>query len=322
MGRSASASEVERTVSAVAERALHHGAKAGLDALVEAAVGLTGASGAALYAAGRRVAISGLSPPAPARAHPLQMQKDGHTTLVIGEPCVEASDRLILTRLAVLGSALLACREREDAARAEQTRLRWERLRLVELLAHWDRARSRQAHDLRTPLQVIQGYIDMLNRGMAGALTPPMQRYLERISRAASELNVRLQHRPSREKVPAEDLRALLSATFGPGRRAAVRLELPAVPVRIRASRTVLALLVRTLERLLRGVGASEIVLRVEAPESTEAWQLIVQANAERPLSEKARASLERLARGMEARLSVTESPELQVSLLLPRILG
>ncbi|WP_257456129.1 histidine kinase dimerization/phospho-acceptor domain-containing protein [Archangium lipolyticum] len=322
MGRSASASEVERTVSAVAELALHHGARAGLDALAEAAVFLTGVSGAALYAAGRRVALSGLAPPTPARAHPLQMQKDGHTALVLGEPCVDASDRQLLTRLAVLGSALLACQEREDAARAERTRLRWERLRLVELLAHWDRARSRQAHDLRTPLQVIQGYIDMLNRGMAGALTPPMQRYLERIGRAASELNVRLQHRPSRENVPAEDFRVLLSASFGPGRPGDVRLELPAMPVRIRASRSRLELMVRTLERMLRGVRASEIVLRVEAPESTEAWQLTLQARAERPLPEKARASLERIARAMEARISVREDPELEVSLVLPRILG
>jgi signal transduction histidine kinase len=313
---------VERTVSAISERALRHGARAGLDALVEAAVRLTEASGAALYAGDRRVALAGLAPPAPEHAHPFQLLKDGRTTLVLGEPCAEVSDRQLLARLAVLGSALLVAREREDAARAEQTRLRRERLGLMELLAHWERARSRQAHDLRTPLQVIQGYIDMLHRGMAGAITPPMQRYLERIGRAASELNVRLQHRPSREDVPAEDLRALLSATFGPGRRRAARLELPAVPVRIRASRTVLALLVRTLERLLRGAGASEVVLRVEAPEETEAWRLSVQAHTELPLPEKVHASLERIARRMGARLSVSESPQLEVSVLLPRLTG
>ncbi|MGZ3457176.1 MAG: histidine kinase dimerization/phospho-acceptor domain-containing protein [Archangium sp.] len=321
-GRSVSASEVERTVSAVAERALHHGARAGLDALVEAAVRLTETSGAALYAGGRRVAITGLAPPVPARAHPLQLLEDGPTALVLGEPCGEASKRQHLLRLAVLGSALLACEAREDEARAERTRLRRERMRLRELLAHRERAWSRAAHDLRTPLLVIQGYIDMMAKGMAGVLTPSMQRYLERMGRAAGEMNARLQQRPTGDEAPAEDLRPLLSATFGPGRPGHARLELPAGPVRLQLPRAGQALLVRTLERLLSGAGASAVVLRVEAPEGTSGWRLHVQARAERPMPERARESLERLARRWEARLSVHESPGLELTVLLPRLPG
>ncbi|WP_160174525.1 histidine kinase dimerization/phospho-acceptor domain-containing protein [Archangium violaceum] len=196
---------MERTVSAVAERALHHGARAGLSALVESVVRLTETPGAALYADGRCVALAGVAPPVPARAHPLQMMKHGRTALVLGTPCVDTEDRRHLARLTELGGALLACREREDAAKAEHKRLRLERLRLMERLAHRERAWSRAAHDLRTPLLVIQGYIDMMTKGMAGALTPSMQRYLERMGRAAGEMNVRLQQRPSGEDVPAED---------------------------------------------------------------------------------------------------------------------
>lgn len=312
--------EVERTLSAVAERALHHGAQAGLDMLMEAAVRLTETSGAALYEDGLRRAIAGFAPPAPARAHPLQLLRDGRTVLVLGEPCEDVSEWHFLTRLAVLGSALLASRAREDVGRAELKRLRQERLRLTERLAHRERARSRAVHDLRTPLLVLQGYIEMMTKGMAGALTPAMQRYLERMGRAAGELNVRLQQRTRDEDAPAEDLRPLLSATFGPGQRVSARLELPEVPVRLRGSRAVLELLLRTLERALVGSGASEVVLRVDAPDGEETWRLHVQARVVRPPAERTLTALERFARRAEARLSVQESSGLELDVLLPRL--
>ncbi|WNG49013.1 histidine kinase [Archangium minus] len=320
MGRSVSASEVERTVSAIAERALHHGAQAGLDALMEAAMRLTKVHGAALYADGHRVALAGLEPPAPAQAHPLQLLKDGRTTLVLGEPCMDTADQQHLVRLAALGTALLASLAREDEARAERTRLRQERLRLREQLAHRDRAWSRAAHDLRTPLLVMQGYIDMMAKGMAGAITPAMQRYLERMARAAGEMNARLQHRPSGGDTPAADLRPLLNATFGSGRYGSARLELPSGSVRVRAPRVAVALLIRSLGRLLSGAGASAVVLRVDVPEEMNMWRLLVQARAERPLPERARESLERLARRCEARISWGEASGLELVVLLPRI--
>jgi signal transduction histidine kinase len=311
---------VERTVSAIAERALHLGARAGLDALVEETVRLTETSGAALYAGSRRVALAGLTPPAPARAHPHQMMKDGHTVLVLGEPCVDAADRQLLARLVVLGSALLTSQSREDASRAEQARLRQERMRLLEMQAHRERVLSRAAHDLRTPLLVLQGYIDMMSKGMAGVLTPSMQRYLERMSRAAGEMNARLQ-RPPIEHAPVEDLRTLLSATFGPGRRASARLELPAEPVRVRAPREVMVLLMRTLERLLVGAGASEVVLRLEAQTGAR-WRLSLQARAELPLPKRTLASLERLTRRLETELTVRGTSEVELTVSLPGIPG
>jgi len=285
-------------------------------------VRLTETPGAALYAGGQCVALAGTAPPVPARAHPLQMMKDGRTVLVLCTPCVDTTDRQHLHRLTALGSSLLACRAREEAARAEHKRLRLERLRLMEQLAHRERAWSRAAHDLRTPLLVMQGYIDMMTKGMAGVLTPAMQRYLERMGRAAGEMNVRLQQRPSGEDVPAEDLRASLSASFGPGRNSAARLELPPGPVLLRMPRTGSALLVRTLERLLSGAGASEVLLRVDSPDGVDAWRLLVQARAQLPVPEKALQSLERLARRWQVRVSVRETPELELTVLLPRLPG
>ncbi len=318
MGRSASAFEVERTLSAVAERALHHGARAGLVALVEAALHLTGTSGAALYAGGLRVAIAGLAPPAPERAPALQVLKEGRTALVLGE-LMEEDDRPCLQRLVALGEALLACQAREDAAHAEQLRLRQERLRARELRAHQERARSRAAHDLRTPLLVLQGYVDMMVKGMAGALTPSMQRYLERMSRASGELHARLRQLLPVEDAPAEDLRPLLRATFGPGRRASATLELPEGPVRVRAPRPALELLIRTLARLLTGAGASDLVLRVEAQDGAQ-WRLLVQAHTKQPPPERTRELLEKLTRRLEAQLSVRESAGLELTVLLPRL--
>jgi signal transduction histidine kinase len=277
-------------------------------------------SGAALYAGSRRVALVGLEPPVPSRAHPLQLLKDGHTTLVLCEPCVETADRQHLSRLAVLGSALLASLAREESARGESKRLRQERMRLRERLAHLERAWSRAAHDLRTPLLVMQGYIDMMNKGMAGVLTPSMQRYLERMARAASEMNVRLQQRPTGEDAPAEDVRPLLSATFGPGRHGSVQLELPSRSVRVRAPRSELVLMLRAMERLLSGAGASEVVLRVEVPEGMEMCRWLVQARTELPLPERARASLERVARRCSARMSVSEGTGLELTVVLPRL--
>jgi two-component system, OmpR family, sensor kinase len=315
---SISAPEVERTLSAVAERALRHGARAGLEALVEAAGRLTGTSGAALHAGGRRVIGAGLEPPRPSRAHPLQTLRHGRTVLVLCEPCADEETRRRLSRLAELGSALLACQAREDETRAEQVRLRRERLRLEETLAWRKRRRIRTTHDLRTPLLVLQGYVDMMVRGMGGPLTLTMQRYLERMSRAAGELADRLQHR-SADETPAENLRPLLRATFGPGQRVPARLELPRGPVGVRASRAELALGVRMLERLLAGARARDVVVWVDAPEGPETWRLHVRGRLERALPARPRRMLERLAQRLGARLSLQEHPSLELSLSLPR---
>jgi two-component system, OmpR family, sensor kinase len=39
-------------------------------------------------------------------------------------------------------------------------------------------------HDLKAPLLTIRGYVDLMQRGAAGPLTPRMERYLARVMEA------------------------------------------------------------------------------------------------------------------------------------------
>jgi len=320
VGKTVSAHEVERALSAVAGRALQHGVRAGLETLVEVAVKLTATPGAALHEGRRCLAYAGRKPPPPGRAHPLQVLRVGRTALVLATPCAEPERRQLM-RLVELGSQLLANHEREEAVRAELLRLRRERLRLEERLGQREEGRARVAHDLRTPLMVLQGYLEMMNKGMGGPLTPAMQRYVDRMSRSVGELGTRLQQRTSKaDSPPAEELRARLCATFPPGARVPVRLELPEEPVLLRGARPELLLLVRTLWRLLAGAQAEGAVLRVDAVEGAELWRLHLQADTGRPVPERPLRLLEQLARRLEATVSVQKAPRLELLLHLPRV--
>ncbi|MET0402025.1 MAG: histidine kinase dimerization/phospho-acceptor domain-containing protein [Cystobacter sp.] len=323
VGRGAGATGVERLLTAIAEQALHHGAKVGLNALVEAVVGLTGTSGAAFHTCDFRVALQGREPPAPGPGlHPWQCYRAGRAVLVLGEPCQDAILRRHLSRLTELGDALLSALAREEAARDGQKRLRQERLQLQELVAHRDRGWSRAAHDLRTPLLVLQGYVEMMMKGMAGELSPPMKRYLERMRQSAGDLNTRLQHRQRGSAAPAGDARPLLSAAFGPGRPCAARMELPEEPMRLRVNRSVMTPLVRSLERLLTGTGTTETRLQVDMPEGTQVWRWRIHARNVRPPLPRARETLERFVRRAEGQVSVEESETgLELTVLLPRII-
>jgi signal transduction histidine kinase len=54
-----------------------------------------------------------------------------------------------------------------------------------------DAALRRVRHDLKTPLAVMKGYVDMMLRGMGGEPSPATRRYLERMSEAVrKELNL------------------------------------------------------------------------------------------------------------------------------------
>ncbi|HZH02993.1 MAG TPA: histidine kinase dimerization/phospho-acceptor domain-containing protein [Myxococcaceae bacterium] len=53
-----------------------------------------------------------------------------------------------------------------------------------EMYAQLDESLRRARHDLKTPLAVMKGYLDMMLRGMGGELTPQMRRYLERMGQA------------------------------------------------------------------------------------------------------------------------------------------
>lgn len=91
--------------------------------------------------------------------------------------------RAPLPSLALSLSRALAERHRSEQARRERELelLRRERLQVRALARTRDDIR-RAAHDLKTPLSVMKGYLDMFGRGLAGPLSPQMTRYLERIA--------------------------------------------------------------------------------------------------------------------------------------------
>lgn len=310
---------VEQLLLRISEQALQQGARAGLEALVEAVVRLTGTSGAALYTGARCVALRGLAPPAPESASPLQRFQEGAALLVLGEPRTEGPEREHLQRLAALGAVLLTSQAREEAARAEGSRDRHERLRLMRLLAHRERVWSRASHDLRTPLLVLQGYIEMMIKGVGGPMGPPAQRYLERMVKSAADLNARL-HRFRGDVTPPEDARRILSAAFAGPEARQVQVELPPEPVHSRATASELELLMRELARLLTGAHATGARLWMELPEGSREWRLHLRAHSERAVPERTRESLERLARRWKTSLAWGQDSALELTVPLPRL--
>lgn len=319
VGTDGATAELERLLVSLSERALRHGARAGLEALVEAVVRLTGTSGAALYTGPRCVALRGLAPPSPEKASVLQRFQEGSTILVLGEPRTDGIEREHLQRLVTLGGALLASQAREEAAKTEGTRERQARLRLMRLSAHRERVWSRASHDLRTPLLVLQGYIEMMIKGVGGPMGPAAQRYLERMVKSAADLNARL-HRFRGDVTPPEDARLPLRTAFLEGGTQTVRLELPPEAAFTRATRAELALLVRELERLRTGAQASEVRLGLELPEGSREWRLHFHARTERPVPERVRESLERLARRWNTAFAWGQDPGLTLTVTLPRV--
>ncbi|MBI3182133.1 MAG: hypothetical protein HYZ28_08305 [Myxococcales bacterium] len=80
------------------------------------------------------------------------------TVLVLDSPARDGA----LAPLGRLGRSILA--QLDSAGSPEEARLAMVR------------------HQLKTPLVAMKGYLDMVRRGMAGPITPVMDRYLERVA--------------------------------------------------------------------------------------------------------------------------------------------
>ncbi|HET9451140.1 MAG TPA: hypothetical protein VFO83_09675, partial [Aggregicoccus sp.] len=111
----------------VAERALHAGAQAGLEALARAALQLSGASGARLQEGrGRSLCLAGPLPPAARERAGVHWLVAGPLRLALRAPGLSPLQREQLEPLLRLAPALLAARAREAQARAHATRARRE----------------------------------------------------------------------------------------------------------------------------------------------------------------------------------------------------
>lgn len=295
---------VETVLTAVAERALRCGTRAGLDALVREALRLTGASGAALYDGRTCVARAGHAAPARACAATARRQ-----ALVVWPEPLGASSQEVLTRLARFGGALMAAHAREADAATRQARLLESKQRLERAVAQAERRRSRASHDLRTPLMVMKGYVDMMAKGTAGPLTPAMQRYLDRMQRVANDQGALIERRLGKGVDECvDDARPLLRAAFLPaartGRAADVTMTLPDRPVALKGARAQVELLLRTLARAVAAAGGA-VTVRVEPAEDLGMWRLRMGARGSRPLPEKTAAVLRHLAQRLRGGLAL-----------------
>jgi signal transduction histidine kinase len=302
--------EVERALTAVAERSLMDGARAGLDALLNEALRLTGAAGFALHEGRVRVAEAGLLLPPLSRLRATQVipAGDGRALLAVVPERVATEQRETLVRIVRLAGTLLAARRREAALQQRQASLCREVQRQRRELTFKESNRSRASHDLRTPVLVIQGYLDM------------MRRYVERMQSATQDMAVLISRQLARGGAP-EDLRALLLEAFEPvarTRKFTLNVECSAKAVPVRGNSVLVEQLVRLLARDLSTTRARVVNLRIEAQEHVGMWLLCVSTDKPRLLQSRQIDRLDQLLHRLGGTLSIQDEPPFELRLHLP----
>ncbi|WP_223634630.1 histidine kinase dimerization/phospho-acceptor domain-containing protein [Corallococcus sp. EGB] len=307
---------METTLTAVAEQALRGGTRAGLEALLKASMRLTGATGAALYEGRVCVMKVGNVPARRARTKDTGSTKRPSLLEVWPAP-LTTSQRNVVARFNAFAPALLAAHAREVARGARQARLLEAKLRLERTVTALNKRRSRAAHDLRTPLMVMKGYVDMMRKGTSGPLGAQAQRYLERIAKVAADQKELIDRRLSPPVPGLDDLRPVLTRAFAPVRgRATPSLSMPGdQPVPVRGARADWELLARTLARGTAGAVAVDVHLG-PAQESSH-WLLRVRACPGAVLPERTEAVLRQLAGRLGGTLAVAVEPRLELALVV-----
>lgn len=263
--------EVEQALAAVAERALRCGALAGMELLLRETLRLTSASGAALFDGDTCVARAG--------THAAGFASSPRRLLRLWPEQPRHQEGALLERLSHFGGALLAAHARESSAQARHSRLLASQRALEQEVARWEVRRSLAAHDLRTPLMVVRGYLDMVLKGHAGPLGATMQRYLDRMARATQDQRAVIDQRLSR--CPTTDLGPLLHARLNPDARPAPRWEvtlaLPDRPMLVRAESSLVEAWLDALARALATTRASAVWLLAVAVDARRCWQFDIQ---------------------------------------------
>lgn len=319
---SAEAIEVERSLAAVAERSLRDGARAGIDALLGEALRLTGVAGIALHDGRVRIAEAGLRLPPLSRLRPSQLIsiEKGRSSLGVMPERTGGEQRETLARIVRLAGSLLKAWRREVSLQGRQASLGQQLRQLRRELDYRESNRSRASHNLRTPLLVIQGYLEMMRKGMTGELTPTMERYVERMQGSTQMMGQLISRQLSRGGAP-EDLRALALEAFEPMARARklnLHFECSAEWAPVRGPRSVVTQLTRLLAKDLGSSRASVVRVRIEQQEKLGMWQLSVSTDRPRLLMARKLARLEQLLQRVGGALSIQDEPPFELRLHLP----
>lgn len=308
---------VETTLTAVAEQALRNGTRAGLEALLKATLRLTGATGAALYEGRACVVKVGRIP---AASNGTVKRGARPSVLQVWPAPLTTAQRHVVARFTAFAPALLAAHAREVAQGARHSQLLAAKTRLERTVVTLEKRRSRAAHDLRTPLMVIKGYVDMMLKGTAGPLNAQMQRYLERLAKSSTDQKELIDRRLSPLAPGLDDLRPVLQSAFAPtpGRRqAAPTLTLPGErAVSVRGTRADWELLARTVARSTGGAVAVDVHLG-PAVDATQ-WLLRVRACPGAALPARTEAVLRHLAQRLGGTLAVHREPRLELAFVFP----
>lgn len=319
---SVEAVEVERSLAAVAERSLQDGARAGIDALLKEALRLTGVAGIALYDGRVRIAEAGLRLPSLSRLRASQLIpiEEGRSSLGVIPERTSGEQRETLERLARLAGSLLKAWRREAALQGRQASLCQQLRQLQRELSYRESNRSRASHDLRTPLLVIQGYLEMMRKGMTGELTPTMEKYVERMQGSTQMMGQLISRQLSRGGAP-EDLRALALEAFEPmarARKLPLRFECSAEWAPVRGPRSVVTQLTRLLARDLGTSRVGVVQVRIEEQEKLGMWTLSVSTDRPRLLMARKLARLEQLLQRLGGALSIQDEAPFELRLHLP----
>jgi len=192
----------------------------------------------------------------------------------------------VLHRLSSLASASYEVWRQQALDRTLRRRLHRAQRQLARQEERTERVLRRAAHDLKAPLSAMKGYVDMMLRGMAGPLTPTMQRYTERIRQAIERqrqlIDALLHAPPSMEEPPC--LKQILLDALDRSREATdakrIGLEImaPAEMCRIRANPAHLELLCRKLVRQVIRSASRGAVVEVELHGEPTGWAIELRA--------------------------------------------
>ena len=181
-----------------------------------------------------------------------------------------------------LATALLERRARELASRRARHAALAARHRSASSGDDLERHLSRARHDLKAPLVPIKGYVDMMLGGMAGPLTPDMERFLVRTKEAVERLREMLEARLTAVLEPEVDLRGPISDAVAAQRRRGREVSWHAPPSACPA-RVERAGVQWALHKLLGGVGgtsAPRAPLEVALLREEQGWGIYVRGDA------------------------------------------